>query len=323
MKQLIKILFFLVLLIFIVHMNADDDIQKSPLLMPDVQPKVKETYLCTAFKMPRNASQYIVEFEPNASMHTAHHMMIFGCDLPGQIQADNSRLVWDCGQMGGQRSGYLRGPACSSGFQVIYAWAKDAPPLELPNEVGFKVGNSSGINYLVLQVHYADVDKFLNGGTDNSGIIISLLPGTTNKVTKPAGVYVLSTYGRIRAGEEGKVVSGYKIDKSGNWTLIGKRNPQDPQMFYPVEDKNLTIGYGDIMATRCTMYNFRDTDTYIGYSSDDEMCTYYIMYYINADRTLSKNICFTSGPPDYYWSTDSNINYVPWSIDISASSLED
>ncbi|KFM79490.1 Peptidylglycine alpha-hydroxylating monooxygenase, partial [Stegodyphus mimosarum] len=135
--------------------------------------------------MPRNGSQYIVEFEPNASMHTAHHMMIFGCDLPGQMQADNPRLVWDCGQMGGQRSGYLRGSACSSGFQVIYAWAKDAPPLELPNGVGFRVGNSSGINYLILQVHYADVDKFLNGGTDNSGIIISLLPGTTNKVTKP------------------------------------------------------------------------------------------------------------------------------------------
>ncbi|KFM79489.1 Peptidylglycine alpha-hydroxylating monooxygenase, partial [Stegodyphus mimosarum] len=76
------------------------------------------------------------------------------------------------------------------------------------------------------------------------------------------------------------------------------------------------------MATRCTMYNFRDTDTYIGYTSDDEMCTYYIMYYVNVDRTLSKNICFTNGPPDYYWFTDSNINYVPWSIDISASSLE-
>lgn len=28
------------------------------------------------------------------------------------------------------------------------------------------------------------------------------------------------------------------------WTLLGKKNPQDPQMFYPIE-KNLTVRQGD------------------------------------------------------------------------------
>lgn len=36
----------------------------------------------------------------------------------------------------------------------MYAWARDAPTLKLPNGVGFKVGGDSQINYLVLQVHY-------------------------------------------------------------------------------------------------------------------------------------------------------------------------
>lgn len=36
----------------------------------------------------------------------------------------------------------------------MYAWARDAPTLKLPNGVGFKVGGNSNINYLVLQVHY-------------------------------------------------------------------------------------------------------------------------------------------------------------------------
>lgn len=47
-------------------------------------------------------------------------------------------------------------------LQVIYAWARDAPKLELPEGVGFKVGGKSPIQYLVLQVHYA-TDKPFRG----------------------------------------------------------------------------------------------------------------------------------------------------------------
>lgn len=74
----------------------------------------------------------------------------------------------------------------------------DAPKLVLPEGVGFKVGGDTGVNYLVLQVHYANVDKFLSklillfastvlmirvldGATDNSGIILTLLDGKTDK----------------------------------------------------------------------------------------------------------------------------------------------
>lgn len=40
------------------------------------------------------------------------------------------------------------------GAQIIYAWARDAPKLELPDGVGFKVGKTSPIKYIILQVHY-------------------------------------------------------------------------------------------------------------------------------------------------------------------------
>ena len=65
-------------------------------------------------------------------MHTAHHILIYGCEIPGQWERDTPRLVWDCGEMGGHQSVYLRGPTCSAGSQIIYAWAKDAPALKLP-----------------------------------------------------------------------------------------------------------------------------------------------------------------------------------------------
>jgi hypothetical protein len=45
-------------------------------------------------------------------------------------------------------------------LQVIYAWARDAPKLELPEGVGFRVGGKSPIQYLVLQVHYATIKHF-------------------------------------------------------------------------------------------------------------------------------------------------------------------
>lgn len=45
-------------------------------------------------------------------------------------------------------------------IKIIYAWARDAPKLELPDGVGFKVGKTSPIKYIILQVHYAHVHKF-------------------------------------------------------------------------------------------------------------------------------------------------------------------
>ena len=35
---------------------------------------------------------------------------------------------------------------------MLYAWARNAPQLVLPPDVGFMVGRHSGVQYLVLQV---------------------------------------------------------------------------------------------------------------------------------------------------------------------------
>ena len=43
---------------------------------------------------------------------------------------------------------------------MIYAWAKNAPKLVLPEGVAFHVGKSTKLKYLTLQVHYADVTPF-------------------------------------------------------------------------------------------------------------------------------------------------------------------
>ena len=61
----------------------------------------------------------------------------------------------------GTKDKYKRGPVCKTPGSIIYAWGMDAPELKLPANVGFKVGGDTGINSLVIQVHYMNVSSFL------------------------------------------------------------------------------------------------------------------------------------------------------------------
>lgn len=67
---------------------------------------------------------------------------------------------------------------------------------------------------------------------------------------------------RVHTHSLGKVVSGYRI-RDDKWQLLGKRDPQKPQMFYPVNNTE-PIVKGDILAARCTMLSNRRRPTYIG-----------------------------------------------------------
>eukprot|EP00105_Crassostrea_gigas_P021967 XP_011441308.1 PREDICTED: peptidylglycine alpha-hydroxylating monooxygenase-like [Crassostrea gigas] len=132
------------------------DTSKIPLKMPQVSPKVKDTYLCHAIETSQKNPTYITGFEPDANKDIAHHILIYGCTTPGSRDS-----VWNCGEMSHTTEEYSTAGVCGSGSQIVYAWAMDAPSLTLPKDVGFKVGGDSDIKYLVLQVHYKNVDNFL------------------------------------------------------------------------------------------------------------------------------------------------------------------
>ncbi|KAK9758882.1 Copper type II ascorbate-dependent monooxygenase, C-terminal domain [Popillia japonica] len=315
-------------------------VRKYPLLMPNVNPDRDELYLCTPVKIVPKTF-YLVGFEPNATMNTVHHMILFGCSVPG-----SSDQYWDCGEMSVSNGDnkLKRAIPCADGSHVLYAWARDAKALELPEDVGFQVGKGSKISYLVLQVHYSK--KFPDGVSDDSGIFLMY---TEERRSKLAGVILLGTGGVIPAhsrtnmevsceiGEHktiypfayrththslGKVVSGYKVRRNqygiDDWTLLGKRDPLTPQMFYPVANRD-PIYKGDVLAARCTMESDRDRDTYVGPTNKDEMCNFYLMYYVENDSPLKNKLCVTQGPPNYYWS-NGDLNNIPT---VEASVLDD
>jgi len=300
----------------------DDDtrtIQVLDIKMPSVQPDQRETYLCRSVKVD-SEENYIIKFVPKANMYTVHHMILYGCASP----ALNDE-VWNCGGMHTTTvvSKYPRASVCDGRLTILYAWAMDAPELTLPEDVGFRIGRNSRIQYLVLQVHYLEPLT----GPDNSGLTVHM---TREILPKTAGVLFMATLGRIRAHTKehfeatciikdeielhpfafrvhthrlGKVVSGYLV-RNKDWYLIGKKNPQEPQMFYPVADNSLVIRKFDMLTARCTMENLLDKDVYIGATSDDEMCNYYMMYWVNGTETLTSESCTTWGPPNYFWTND-------------------
>ncbi|XP_785956.3 peptidylglycine alpha-hydroxylating monooxygenase [Strongylocentrotus purpuratus] len=305
----------------------------SDLRMPNVHPEKANDYFCYAAQMPRNRGAYIVGFSPVTTPGTAHHILLYGCKDPGMEQ----QKPWDCGEMDMIRDEKkMTAPPCASGSKILYAWAMDAPPLELPKGIGFEVGGDTGIDYLVLQVHYANVDKFEDGSTDDSGIA---LEWTLTPQPLKAGVYFMGSDGeipgkskdvhletaceyegptlhafayRVHTHKLGQVVSGYRI-RDEFWTEIGKRSPQLPQMFNPIT-KDIEFQSGDTLAARCTFASDRDETTYIGMTGDDEMCNFYIMYYTSEEQLPTMKSCYGDG--QYKWAND-----LPNIPDKEASSL--
>ncbi|XP_063151457.1 peptidyl-glycine alpha-amidating monooxygenase isoform X2 [Candoia aspera] len=284
--------------------------------MPGVTPKQSDTYLCMSLRLPVEEEAYVVDFKPHASMDTVHHMLLFGCNNPA---SDDD--YWDCD-----------GETCMDTSDILYAWARNAPPTRLPKGVGFKVGGEMGSKYFVLQVHYGDVSAFKDKHKDCSGVTLHL---TNQKQPLIAGMYLMMSMDtvippgekvvnadiachykmypmhpfayRVHTHHLGKVVSGYRV-RDGQWSPIGRQSPQLPQAFYPVENL-VEIKYGDILAARCVFTGEgRSSETYIGGTARDEMCNFYIMYYMEAKYAVSSMTCTQNINPEMFKSIPQEAN---------------
>ncbi|MBZ3875916.1 Peptidyl-glycine alpha-amidating monooxygenase [Sciurus carolinensis] len=249
--------------------------------MPGVTPKQSDTYFCMSMRLPVDEEAFVIDFKPRASMDTVHHMLLFGCNMPSSTGS-----YWFCDE-----------GTCTDKANILYAWARNAPPTRLPKGVGFRVGGETGSKYFVLQVHYGDISAFRDNHKDCSGVSLHL-----TRLPQPliAGMYLMMSVDTvIPPGEKGKVVSGYRV-RNGQWTLIGRQSPQLPQAFYPVEHP-VDVSFGDILAARCVFTGEGRTEaTHIGGTSSDEMCNLYIMYYMEAKHAVSFMTCTQNVAPDIF-----------------------
>ncbi|XP_016403920.1 peptidyl-glycine alpha-amidating monooxygenase isoform X3 [Sinocyclocheilus rhinocerous] len=286
--------------------------------IPGVIPTESDSYYCMAVPVPTSWEAYIVDFVPHASMDTAHHMILYGCKTPYATQG-----YWDCGKELG---------TCLDQAKIMYAWARNAPPTKLPKDVGFKVGGDTRINYFVLQIHYGDVTNFRDHHRDCSGLTLRM---TSKPQPFIAGMYLMMsvdtvippgkkvtnadiacTYTsspmypfafRTHTHSLGKVVSGYRV-RNGQWTQIGRQSPLLPQAFYPVAN-TIDVKNGDILAARCVFTGEgRTTNTQIGGTSNDEMCNFYIMYYMDNSRAVPYMSCGDDSSSELFRNIPSEAN---------------
>ncbi|GFO35718.1 peptidyl-glycine alpha-amidating monooxygenase [Plakobranchus ocellatus] len=274
--------------------------------MKEAIPTRPDDLQCTSIKLDPEES-YIIKVDPHASKQTAHHMMVFGCE-----EIDNNNPIWDChaGESSGSNNSVCRGGE----RQILFAWAMDATSKSLPEGVGIRVSGETKINYIVVQLHYANV--FPDGVTDNSGVTLTM---THHRPPMQAGYLVLYDVGpipphkkavevdsyckytrkypiypigfRTHSHELGYVTSGYRI-RDGKWTEIGRMSPQLPQTFYEVSNPGMEIKEGDELASRCTMNSVaRDEVTVMGAGHHDEMCNFYIMYATYNQDPLKTELC--------------------------------
>ncbi|XP_076465980.1 peptidyl-glycine alpha-amidating monooxygenase B-like [Babylonia areolata] len=270
--------------------SRDEDsagsVYHKDILMRQAKPSQPDAYLCTGYDVEESET-YVVKFEALANADTAHHILMYGCE----DQAASSDDIWNCP------------PVCRGRQQIMFAWAKNAPPTQLPDGVGLRIGKMTSIKKIVMQIHYAKSFKE-DEPPDSSGIRLHL---SKKKQQYVAGVFLLMSYNfivppnqekyhvdiscqfkkgysmfpfayRTHAHGLGSVITGYQYNDTG-YHLIGKGNPQWPQAFYP-SNASIEVKPGDKLVARCT-YNSvgMDHTVKVGATGRDEMCNFYIMFY--------------------------------------------
>ncbi|RTG87068.1 peptidylglycine monooxygenase [Schistosoma bovis] len=226
-------------------------------------------------------------------------------------------LIWKCGEMSDDET-----PVCNASESILYSWAMGAPSFEMPDDVSFKVGYETPYKYFVLQVHYKDAMNL--DEKDTSGLELTtqstpyvILPVfflmNNFRTGKLAGIYILvsgedigpsqiarldvacSYTGnatlhpfafRVHTHSHGVLSKGYVVDGNESY-LIGSKSPQEHQ------------------AARCIMQNNESRIIRIGNTRNDEMCNFYIMYWVTNDNEqqlydTNNQVCYVGDGSDIY-----------------------
>ncbi|CAF0958876.1 unnamed protein product [Brachionus calyciflorus] len=279
-NYLSKFSYFIVLLFYVVVQFQFINAEKIEILMNNVTTQKEDAYICTSYKLSEY-QQYITNVQPLATAAIAHHIFAFGCEKP----ASESKS-WNCESL-----------VCQGQKSILFAWGRNAPALELPEDVAFKVGPKTSMKYIVVNIHY-----LIKVNNDRSGLAITFsekqrkyqagimlmvanyigIPPKTQKYStkfscKYTGKNLKMFAYRVHAHMHGDVNAAYRV-RQHEWTQLAKGDPQWPQAFYPTEEV-YDIKDGDALIGICTYHNNENRVVYAGSTHNDEMCNVYLMYY--------------------------------------------
>ncbi|GIL97341.1 hypothetical protein Vretimale_2809 [Volvox reticuliferus] len=258
--------------------------------VPEFKIDTEDAYLCVSAVLPVHPHK-LIGVIPHASQEVVHHILLYGCTEPHMAPKSGAEVaVWRCDMM----------PVCNGPSVIFYGWGRNAPDLQLPEGVGYSVGEHTGIEFIVAQVHYLAVRP----PDDHSGVTLVLKP---HSVPYAAGMLTYASWFEVPPGKESHLVENTCCFKSYQpltmfavrvhthtlgrqvymtreaWNHSGietlyTRDPQLPQSFVP--STRHVLWPGDRLTVTCDFDSTsRSTVTSAGGTHNDEMCNMYVMLY--------------------------------------------
>jgi hypothetical protein len=269
-----------------------------------------DVYLYTSLDVSSHGQSYVTAFEPRAERATVHHMLLYGCKRAAASGLDKV--------VGGMFTNGARVATCADGTSqaLLYGWGRNAPPMHMPDEVGFRVGAGSGaFAALVLEVHYLEKQDASSEGESGLDVVIS-----SGKPAKSASMLAWASYFSLNPGKEEALVRAtctyeasralkafsFRVHTHERGTrvwldrLVGgdpdkpvrilERDPLLPQEFEELSKSgtDLTVTSGDALRVTCS-FDTRNESSVVsaGFGAAHEMCNMYIMVYSDEPQYLS------------------------------------
>jgi len=256
-----------------------------------VQANKVDDYVCQPMAIPKDCVYHVTRFAPIERSVAVHHMILFGV-----IEEIKPNCTVGCFDMPGQTT-------------ILWAWAVGVAAMDLPPNVGLRVGRGTSVELATLQMHYNNPNQ-LTGIVDDSGVeltlttelrehdMTTLLTGApTNSILRippkqtrfavriEATLKLASTVKAfstaLHAHQVGNYVEAWLIRDGVVICSLGTEDPYNFnfQSFQPLPQE-AELRVGDVVRLVCT-YNTmsRDTCTYGGDGSQDEMCIHIMAVY--------------------------------------------
>ncbi|RDD43175.1 DBH-like monooxygenase protein 1-like protein [Trichoplax sp. H2] len=292
-------------------------------------PAKDTTYWCSSFKLPEiTGSAHIIKISPYIQKRNeglVRHILIYDCVIHDSLK-DKSQ---DCDSQNVPLA--LRG---CRGATALAAWAVGGKDITLPAHVGVPIGGSSGVRYVLMEIHYDNPNK-TPGLQDSSGLkfyytlqkrpydaavleigrlvssqTTSIIPERQTKWEVAGYCSQNCTNLNLPAGGI-NVFSGMMHTHLAGRSIIVKqfRNGSElaPLISNPHYDFNFQefvylkkakkILPGDQLTVVCT-YNTENRANYTvgGLAANDEMCLAYLYYYPKQDIA----VCLSYQPEHIY-----------------------
>ncbi|KAM6465739.1 DBH-like monooxygenase protein 1 isoform 2-T2 [Liasis olivaceus] len=223
-------------------------------------PEQDTTYWCQMFKIPAlSEKHHVIKVEPliqKGHENVVHHILLYQCSS----SLNDSVLDY------GHECYHPNMPDSFLTCQtVIFAWAIGGEGFTYPPHVGLSIGTALDPQYVLMEVHY-DNPSYVEGMIDNSGLRLFYTPD-------------------LRRYDAGVIEAGLWV------SLFHNIPPGMPEFMSEGHCTLECLEEGDNLVTECHYSTLNRSDmTWGGFSTRNEMCLSYLLYYPKINLTRCESI---------------------------------